>query len=92
MMQATIINYPASRCPYQVRRINLTEHWLFMQPEHIHNHLRLCLSSRRIYELTEMLGMQPKLLCPRRSRFAHKCKLRLQLMAHELKGGVWWGM
>jgi hypothetical protein len=41
-----------------------------MQPEHIHNHLRLCLSSRRIYELTEMLGMQPELLCPRRSRFA----------------------
>jgi len=72
MMQAIIINYPASRCPYQVRRINLTGHWLFMQPEHIHNHLRLCLSSRRFYELTEMLGMQPKLLCPRRSRFAPK--------------------
>ena len=43
-----------------------------MQPEHIHNHLRLCLSSRRFYELTEMLGMQPELLCPRRSRFAPK--------------------
>jgi hypothetical protein len=50
-----------------------------MQPEHIHNHLRLCLASRRfneltemlgMHELTEMLGMQPKLLCPRRSRFA----------------------
>ena len=81
MMQAIIINYPASRCPYQVRRINLTGHWLFMQPEHIHNHLRLCLSSRRFYELTEMLGMQPELLCPRRSRFAPKCKLRLQLIA-----------
>ena len=70
MMQATITNYPASRCPYQVRRSNLTEHWLFMQPEHIHNHLRLCLASRRFNELAEMLGMQPKLLCPRRSRFA----------------------
>ena len=52
MMQAIIINYPASRCPYQVRRINLTGHWLFMQPEHIHNHLRLCLRSHRFNELT----------------------------------------
>ena len=43
-----------------------------MQPEHIHNRLRLCLGFRRIYEQTEMLGMQPELLCPRRSRFAPK--------------------
>ena len=85
MMQAITSDYPASRCPYQVRRINLTGHWLFMQPEHIHNHLRLCLSSRRFYELTEMLGMQPKLLCPRRSRFAPNCKLRLQLKADRSK-------
>jgi len=56
-----------------------------MQPEHIHNHLRLCLSSRRFYELTEMLGMQPELLCPRRSRFAPMCKLRLQLIAQSCK-------
>ena len=45
---------------------------LFMRPGHIHNHLRLCLSSHRIYEQKGMLGMQPKLLCPRRSRFAPK--------------------
>jgi hypothetical protein len=69
-MQAIKIDYPASRCPCRVRRINPVGHRLFMQPEHMHNHLRLCLSSRRFYELTEMLGMQPKLLCPRRSRFA----------------------
>ena len=43
-----------------------------MRPGHIHNHLRLCLGSHRIYEQTGMLGMQPELLCPRRSRFAPK--------------------
>ena len=56
-----------------------------MQPEHMHNHLRLCLSFRRIYEQTEMLGMQPELLCPRRSRFAPISKLRLQLRAESSK-------
>ena len=43
-----------------------------MRPGHIHNHLRLCLGSHRIYELIGMLGMQLKLLYPRRSRFAPK--------------------
>jgi len=32
-------------------------------------------------EQTGKLGMQPKLLCPRRIRFAPICKLRLQLKA-----------
>ena len=36
---------------------------------------------RRIYELTEKLGMQPELLYPRRSRFAPKYKLSLCLKA-----------
>ena len=35
-----------------------------------YNRLRLCLVSHRIYELTGMLGMQPELHYPRRSRFA----------------------
>ena len=36
-------------------------------------------------EQTGGLGMQPKLLCPRRIRFAPGCNLRLQLKADGLK-------
>ena len=69
--RASGINYPASRRSYRIRRINPAERWLFMQPEHIHNHLRLCLGPVILTSRQE-LGMQPKLLCPRRSRFAPK--------------------
>ena len=66
-----------------------------MQPEHIHNHLRLCLDPVILTSRQE-LGMQPKLLCPRRSRFAPGYKLRLQLKAEGSKLKVevdgQWGM
>jgi len=39
-------------------------------------------------EQTGKLGMQPELLCPRRSRFAPKSKLRLQLQAESSKRKV----
>ncbi len=44
---------------------------LFMRPGHIHNHLRLCLDPVILTSRQE-LGMQSKLLYPRRSRFAPK--------------------
>ena len=55
-----------------------------MRPEHMHNHLRLCLRSHRFYELTGARYAAGASLSPSKP-FRPQIKLRLQLKAEGSK-------